>query len=77
MRSALSDETTQLTWLVFLPPPVDPEMRAEFEERQKTNPMNSILSGAAPGTGPGGFDLAAMLAGSGKKESGNGGGSKK
>jgi ER membrane protein complex subunit 7 len=48
---------------------VDPEMRAEFEERQKSNPMNSILSGGQAGTA-GGFDLAAMLAGS-NKESGS------
>lgn len=54
-------------------------MRAEFEERQKSNPMNSILGGgggagrqAAPGSN---FDMAAYLAGSGKtdkKQSGGG-----
>ncbi|KAF6826213.1 hypothetical protein CMUS01_09521 [Colletotrichum musicola] len=47
---------------------MDPEMRAEFEERQKSNPMNSILGGG--GAQPGGnFDMAAFLAGtSGNKE---------
>ncbi|TEA16597.1 ER membrane protein complex subunit 7 [Colletotrichum sidae] len=47
---------------------MDPEMRAEFEERQKSNPMNSILGGggAQPGASPmGNFDVAAFLAGSG------------
>jgi ER membrane protein complex subunit 7 len=45
-------------------------MRAEFEERQKNNPMNSILGGGAQsGQGPiGNFDMAAFLAGSSKKE---------
>lgn len=41
-------------------------MRAEWEERQKTNPMNGIM-GAATGTGGGAgsnFDMAAFLAGS-------------
>ncbi|OLN86296.1 ER membrane protein complex subunit 7 [Colletotrichum chlorophyti] len=49
---------------------MDPEMRAEFEERQKSNPMNSILGGGAqPGANPmGNFDVAAFLAGSGKKD---------
>lgn len=57
--------------------PVDPEMRAEFEERQKSNPMNSLLSGAQPGgQGPmGDFDMAAFLAGSNKKEASGSGGS--
>jgi len=44
-------------------------MRAEWEERQKSNPMNGIM-GAATGK-PGattGFDMAAFLAGSAKKE---------
>ncbi|PKS12159.1 hypothetical protein jhhlp_001457 [Lomentospora prolificans] len=51
---------------------VDPEMKAEFEERQKTNPMNGLLSGQASGANPmGNFDMAAYLAGSNKKE-GNG-----
>jgi hypothetical protein len=46
---------------------VDPEMRAEWEERQKENPMNSIM-GAASGQNAnpmGNFDMAAFLAGSG------------
>ena len=54
-------------------------MRAEFEERQKTNPMNSLLTGAQPGgQGPmGNFDVAAFLAGSNKKDAGAAGGAKK
>ena len=66
---------------------VDPEMRAEFEERQRSNPVNSLLGGGAqPGPNPmGNFDMAAYLAGSSKKEEGgaagggapsNGGGKK-
>ncbi|KAF9878507.1 hypothetical protein CkaCkLH20_03999 [Colletotrichum karsti] len=48
---------------------MDPEMRAEFEERQKSNPMNSLLGGGGgggqPGANPmGNFDMAAFLAGS-------------
>lgn len=48
---------------------VDPELRAEFEERQKENPMNAIMGNAQAGQNPlGNFDMAAYLAGSGKKE---------
>ncbi len=52
-------------------------MRAEWEERQKTNPMNSLLGGGAqPGPNPmGNFDMAAYLAGSSKEEKDNGGSS--
>jgi O-acetylhomoserine/O-acetylserine sulfhydrylase len=50
-------------------------MRAEWEERQKENPMNAIM-GAASGQNAspmGNFDMAAFLAGSGSKaEEGNG-----
>ncbi|KAK3304521.1 uncharacterized protein B0T15DRAFT_536742 [Chaetomium strumarium] len=45
---------------------MDPEMRAEWEERQKENPMNAIM-GAASGQNAnpmGNFDMAAFLAGS-------------
>jgi O-acetylhomoserine/O-acetylserine sulfhydrylase len=54
---------------------VDPEMKAEWEERQKTNPMNGIM-GAATGQ-PGGnpmqnFDMAGFLAGSSKKDKDSG-----
>ncbi|CAK7223631.1 hypothetical protein SCUCBS95973_005245 [Sporothrix curviconia] len=62
----------------YLMDQMDPEMRAEFEERQKSNPMNSILGGgggggaAAPGSN---FDMAAYLAGSGKGDKKQGGGS--
>ncbi|GKT86569.1 hypothetical protein Ct61P_04419 [Colletotrichum tofieldiae] len=54
---------------------MDPEMRAEFEERQKSNPMNSILGGGEPGASPmGNFDMAAFLAGTGKKDESSGSG---
>ncbi|KAK1772573.1 Cys/Met metabolism PLP-dependent enzyme-domain-containing protein [Phialemonium atrogriseum] len=68
---------------------MDPEMRAEWDERQKSNPMNGIMGSATgqPGANPiGNFDMAAFLAGSSKKDdaiaapstpSGNGGGGKK
>jgi ER membrane protein complex subunit 7 len=45
-------------------------MRAEFEERQKNSPMNSILSAQQGGNPLGDFDLAGMLAGSNKESSG-------
>jgi len=58
-------------------------MKAEWEERQKTNPMNSLLGGGgSQNANPmGNFDMAAYLAGSSKKEesparSGNGAGKK-
>ncbi|KAL7951002.1 hypothetical protein V8C42DRAFT_308225 [Trichoderma barbatum] len=48
---------------------MDPELRAEFEERQKESPMNNIMANAQGGQNPlGNFDMAAYLAGSGKKE---------
>lgn len=60
-------------------------MRAEWEERQKSNPMNGIMGAATgqPGAGSS-FDMAAFLAGSTKKDevspapaSGNGEGKRK
>ncbi len=55
------------------PPTVDPEMRAEFEEQSKKNPMNSLMAGPQPGSNPmGNFDVAGFLAGQG-----SGGGGKK
>lgn len=57
---------------------MDPETRAEWEAAQKDNPMNTILSGGSGGKAAsnpmGDFDMAAYLAGSNKKDSGNGGG---
>ncbi|OHE96119.1 hypothetical protein CORC01_08496 [Colletotrichum orchidophilum] len=52
---------------------MDPEMRAEFEERQKSNPMNSLLGGGGGGGDANpmaNFDMAGFLAGtsSSKKE---------
>ena len=56
-------------------------MKAEFEQRQKEGPM-AMLSGGGGGGGSGGsqpnplgdFDMAAYLAGSGKKDKNGGGG---
>jgi O-acetylhomoserine/O-acetylserine sulfhydrylase len=50
---------------------MDPEMKAEWEESQKANPMNSLMGAATgqAGANPvGNFDMAAFLAGSTKKE---------
>jgi hypothetical protein len=50
---------------------MDPEMKAEWEEQQKKNPMNGIMGAATGGAGAspmGNFDMAGFLAGSGKKE---------
>ncbi|KAI0013313.1 hypothetical protein F4779DRAFT_446244 [Xylariaceae sp. FL0662B] len=62
---------------------MDPEMRAEWEEQQKKNPMGSLMGGGPqPGSSPmGNFDMAAYLAGQNNKKeegetsSGGGGGS--
>jgi hypothetical protein len=51
---------------------VDPETRAEFEERQKSSSANALLPGAQQGNPLGNFDAAAWLAGSGKKSEGDG-----
>ncbi|KAI0395949.1 hypothetical protein F5Y17DRAFT_421311 [Xylariaceae sp. FL0594] len=43
---------------------MDPEMRAEFEEQSRKNPMNSMLAGPQAGSNPmGNFDMAGFLAG--------------
>ena len=48
---------------------VDPELRAEFEERQKSSPLSSVLAGQQPGQNPlQNFDPAAWLAGSGNEK---------
>lgn len=55
----------------YLVDSMDPEMKAEWEESQKKNPMNSLMGAATgqAGANPvGSFDMAAYLAGSGKKE---------
>ncbi|KAL1883065.1 hypothetical protein VTK73DRAFT_9991 [Phialemonium thermophilum] len=56
---------------------MDPEMRAEWEERQKSNPMNSLMGGAAGGPAGGNpiadFDMAGFLAGTSKKDERNSG----
>ncbi|KAI8964986.1 hypothetical protein F5Y11DRAFT_48005 [Daldinia sp. FL1419] len=49
---------------------MDPEMRAEWEEQQKSSPMSSLMGGGPqPGANPmGNFDMAAYLAGQGSKK---------
>ncbi|KAJ0124912.1 hypothetical protein J7T55_006255 [Diaporthe amygdali] len=55
---------------------MDPEMKKEWEESQKSNPMNSLMSGQQGTPNPmGNFDMAAFLAGS-SKDSNSGGGSR-
>ncbi len=48
---------------------MDPETRAELEERQKSSPVSGLLAGQQPGANPtlGNFDAAAWLAGAAKK----------
>jgi len=47
-------------------------MRAEFEEQRKNSALNSVMSGQASAENPlSNFDMAAYLAGSKPKESGN------
>ncbi|KAI0143249.1 hypothetical protein BJ166DRAFT_539954 [Pestalotiopsis sp. NC0098] len=57
---------------------MDPEMRAEWEEQQKKNPMNSIMGGGGSGgaSSMSSFDMASFMAGSGanKDEGGSGNG---
>ncbi|KAK3493150.1 hypothetical protein B0T13DRAFT_475711 [Neurospora crassa] len=51
---------------------MDPEMRAEWEENQKKNPMNALMGGGGAPAAPN-FDMAAFLAGtSAKKEESSG-----
>jgi hypothetical protein len=47
--------------------PVDPDMKAEFEARQREGPM-AALGGGQQQNPLGNFDMAAFLAGSGKKD---------
>lgn len=50
---------------------VDPEMKAEWEESQKNNPVSGILGAAAGKPGPSpmqNFDMASFLAGAPKKD---------
>jgi hypothetical protein len=50
---------------------VDPELRAEWEQHQKENPMNALMAATSgQGANPmGNFDMAAFLAGSKPKSS--------
>lgn len=49
-------------------------MRKEWEESQKSNPMNSIMGGGQASQNPmQNFDMAAFLAGSSNKENNNNG----
>ncbi|KAJ4261447.1 hypothetical protein NW762_006872 [Fusarium torreyae] len=53
---------------------MDPELRAEFEAQQKNSPLSAAMSGQSSGDNPlTNFDMAAYLAGSKPKDSGNGG----
>ncbi|KAK4222415.1 Cys/Met metabolism PLP-dependent enzyme-domain-containing protein [Podospora fimiseda] len=59
---------------------MDPEMRAEWEENQKNNPMNALMGAASGGQAANpmaNFDVAGYLAGTTKKEDGNGSKKKK
>ncbi|KAH7320917.1 hypothetical protein B0I35DRAFT_428098 [Stachybotrys elegans] len=51
---------------------MDPEMRAEFEARQRGGPMSAMMGGGGGGEQPqnplGNFDMAAYLAGSNKQD---------
>lgn len=59
-----------ILYLIDVRATVDPEMRAEFEEKQKSSSANTLLAGAQPGANPlGNFDAAAWLAGAGTKKS--------
>lgn len=49
---------------------MDPEMRAEFEEAQKSSPMAGLLGGGVAKGGAQGFDAAGWLAGQGKGKDG-------
>ncbi|KAF4969396.1 hypothetical protein FSARC_3378 [Fusarium sarcochroum] len=52
---------------------MDPELRAEFEAQQKSSPLSAAMSGQSSGDNPlTNFDMAAYLAGSKPKDSGNG-----
>lgn len=53
---------------------MDPEMRREFEEQQKSSPMSGLLGSAGGGGGAAkpSFDMAAYLAGSNSGGSGSG-----
>ncbi|KAK7744741.1 hypothetical protein SLS62_010098 [Diatrype stigma] len=44
---------------------MDPEMRAEFEKQQQSNPMSSLMSGGQPSAGN--FDVAGFLSGHSKE----------
>jgi len=50
---------------------MDPETRAEFEERQKSSPVSGLLAGQQGASSPlGNFDAAAWLAGTPAKKEG-------
>jgi len=53
--------------LPYLMDTMDPETRAEFEERQKSSPVGGLLGGGSSGSNPmANFDAAAWLAGAGR-----------
>ncbi|KUI57673.1 hypothetical protein VP1G_05048 [Cytospora mali] len=50
---------------------MDPEFKKEWEESQKSSPMNGLMGGQAGAQNPmGNFDMAAFLAGSSSKNNG-------
>lgn len=59
----------------YLVDSMDPELRAEFEENRKKNPVTNLLASAGQqqqgANQIANFDAAAWLAGSGKKGEGN------
>lgn len=58
---------------------MDPETKAEFEASQRNSPLNAVMgAGGAQQQNPlGNFDMAAYLAGSGKKDADEGAGNMK
>ncbi len=52
---------------------MDPEMKAEYEEAQKSNPMAKMLGGQSAQSAAQDFDAAAWLAGTTKKTGEKGG----
>jgi hypothetical protein len=81
-NSTSLSHSSRIRKAILTPVLVDPEMKAEFEARQAQGPLASLMGGGGGGGGGGNaqdanplgnFDMASYLAGSGKKEGGNGG----
>lgn len=65
--STSTNSNDKVFFLILILMAVDPEMKAEFEERQREGPMAAVSGGQQNPLGN--FDMAAFLAGSTKKES--------